>query len=125
MNRSQDALHIFNAAIASVQPAYLLPQYLAIDNNNILIGNQVIPIRSFKNIYVIGAGKAAAAMAVATENSIGEYITAGVVVTKYNHALPCKKIEVREGAHPVPDENGVHAVKATLQLLKKVTANDI
>lgn len=125
MNPKQDAFQIFNAAIASVQPAQLLPWYLAVDNNNMTIADQVIPFHSFQNIYIIGAGKASAAMAVATENIIGDYITRGLIITKYNHALPCKKIKVTEGAHPVPDENCVNAVKQTIQLLQQVTAKDI
>src|SRR3954447_12043732 len=119
------ALQIFNAAVAAVQPAQLLPRHLSINNEGIIISNHTIPFHSFKNIYVIGAGKAGAAMAVATEQIIGNYISDGLVITKYGHALPCKKIKIIEGAHPVPDENCVLAVKATLQLLQKVTGNDI
>ena len=74
---------------------------------------------------MIGAGKAAAAMAAETEKILGEYITDGIVVTKYHHAIPCKKIKVIEAAHPVPDEMGMEAVRQTLQLLAQVNKEDI
>lgn len=125
MNATQDALEIFNAAVAAVQPAPLLQQHLVVEKDNIYISKYIIPRHSFNNIYVIGAGKAAAAMAVATEQILGEFITDGLVTTKYHHALPCNKIKVIEGAHPVPDENCVAAVEATIQLLKKVAAGDV
>src|SRR4051812_12994329 len=125
MTPRQDALQIFKAAVAAVLPAQLLPMHLSMTREAIIISNQTIPFHSFKNIYVIGAGKAGAAMAVATEQIISNYITDGLVITKYGHALPCKKIKIIEGAHPVPDENCVLAVKATLQLLQKATSNDI
>ncbi len=125
MNPRQDALQIFNAAIAAVQPAQLLPVHLSITSEAIIISNHPIPFHSFNHIYVIGAGKAASAMAVATEELLGNYITDGLVVTKYGHALPCKKIKIIEAAHPVPDKNCILAVKATVQLLQKATKDDI
>jgi glycerate 2-kinase len=125
MNPRQDALQIFNAALAAVQSAQLLPLHLSITSEAIIIFNHTIPFHSFNHIYVIGAGKAASAMAVATEEILGNYITDGLVVTKYGHALPGKKIRIIEGAHPVPDENCMLAVKATVQLLQKATKDDI
>lgn len=125
MTPRNDAIALFNAAVAAVQPAQLLPLYLAVDRNAIIINNHRLPFHSFKNLYVVGAGKAAAAMAVATEAILGDYITNGIVITKYGHALRCKKIEVLEGAHPVPDERGVAAVSKTIQLLQQATSDDI
>ena len=125
MSAYQDALTIFNAAVAAVQPAQLMPLHLSVTKENITICNQTFAFNTFKNIYVIGAGKAAAGMAVATEAIIGDWITEGLVITKYNHALPCTKIKITEGAHPVPDEQCVMAVKQTIQLLAKATEEDI
>jgi glycerate 2-kinase len=125
MTPRQDALQIFNAAVAAVQPAQLIPIHLSITNKEIIISNHTIPFHSLKNIYVIGAGKAAAAMAVATEKILGNYIADGLVITKYGHALHCTKIKIIEGAHPVPDENCLNAVNATIQLLQNATNNDI
>ena len=120
-----DAVEIFFAAVSSVQPAQLLAKHLLVQDDSLLIGGTSIPKTEINNIYVIGAGKAVAAMAVETEKILGRYITDGLVVTKYHHSLPCKKIIVIEAAHPVPDENGIAAVEKTKQLLQKVGKNDI
>jgi glycerate 2-kinase len=122
---TQDAIDIFTAAVKSVQPEVLLPAFLKMENEFIVIGEESFPVSSFRNIYVIGAGKAAAAMAAETEKIIGPYITDGIVVTKYHHAIPCKKIKVVEAAHPIPDEMCIHGVKQTLQLLEPVRKEDI
>ena len=95
---TQDTIDIFTAAVKSVQPEVLLPAFLRLESEFIIIGNETIPVSSLQNIYVIGAGKAAAAMAADTEKILGAYITGGIVVTKYNHAIPCKKIKVVEVA---------------------------
>ncbi len=53
---------------------------------------------------VVGAGKAAAAMAAQAESRLGPRIAAGVVAVKDGHIQPLDRIELLEAAHPVPDE---------------------
>ncbi len=124
MHRRVDAEAIYRAAVAAVQPAALLPQYLQLKGNVLQIGNHSIPLAN-KQLYVIGAGKAAAAMAQTVESILGDYIKAGIVTTKYEHALPLEKINCIEAAHPVPDENSVEAVEQTINLLKQTKPGDV
>jgi len=61
---------------------------------------------------VIGAGKAAASMAVAVEQHWPrDAALDGLVVTRYKHGLPTRRIRVIEAGHPVPDETGESAAK--------------
>ena len=78
-----------------------------------------------KNIYVIGAGKASAAMAKALENYWQDYTFSGVVVTRYGHNVPCHKIKIIEASHPIPDENGQKASNAIIEIIKKATKDDL
>jgi glycerate-2-kinase len=64
-------------------------------------------------------------MAFELEKILGDSISEGMVVTKYSHSLALKKIKIYEADHPIPDENGVKAVKETLELLKKITEEDV
>src|SRR3990167_8176259 len=57
---------------------------------------------------VIGAGKGAAAMAKVVEDHWQGTIS-GLVVTRYGHGADCRRIEVVESAHPVPDDAGRRA----------------
>ena len=59
---------------------------------------------------MLGAGKAAAAMARAVEAHMPGPIE-GLVVTRYGHAVPCAAVEVVEAAHPVPDAAGRDAAR--------------
>ncbi len=120
-----DAIQIFKWGVAAVQPATLMPENLAIREDAVVVCGQALPLHEIKNIYVIGAGKAAAAMSVATESILKTRISDGVVVTKYGHSLPCSRIKILEGAHPVPDNNCVEAVQQTLELLQKATPDDL
>ncbi|MDF2187312.1 DUF4147 domain-containing protein [Paraflavitalea sp. CAU 1676] len=119
----EHAVSILAAAIHAVQPANLLPQYLKVGIREKFIDKESL-YNTSGNTYVIGAGKAAAAMALVTEQLLGDHIKEGLVTTKYDHSLATKKIRIIEAAHPVPDQQGVSAVTETIQLLKKVTTND-
>lgn len=63
---------------------------------------------------MVGAGKAAAAMAAAVEANWSGRID-GLVVTRYGHTVPCEHIEVIEAAHPVPDAAGREAARRILE----------
>jgi glycerate 2-kinase len=120
-----NASAIFDAAVKVVQPNQLLASQLINEDDSLTICGKRFNKIELNKIYVIGAGKAAAAMAVATEHLLGDLITAGVVTTKYGHRLPTTKIKILEAAHPIPDENSIEAVTETLNLLKNVKSEDL
>ena len=66
---------------------------------------------------VVGAGKAAAAMARAVEDAWKGEIE-GLVVTRYGHGVPTKRIEVVEASHPNPDEAGQRAAGRILEVAR-------
>ena len=73
---------------------------------------------------MIGAGKAAAAMARAVEAHWLGGIE-GLVVTRYGHGAPCQRIEAIEAAHPVPDEAGQKAAASMLAVVGGLTSDDL
>lgn len=121
----EQALAIFNAAVSAVQPSQLLPRNIQFDKNTLLLKDQSFSLKDIDHIYVIGAGKAAAAMAFEVEKILGEHITEGIVVTKYDHCLSLKKITCIEAGHPLPDENSVKAGKEILDIASRATEKDI
>jgi hydroxypyruvate reductase len=125
MTTRNKAIQIFNAAVAAVQPAQLIPAHLFIGNNALHIFDQQFALTGLPDIYVIGAGKASAAMAKSVEEILGNLITAGIIVTKYGHCMPLQKVTCEEAAHPVPDEQGVAATTHTIELLKKARKDDL
>ncbi len=104
---------MFNAAIASAQPALCLPPHL--------------PTPPKGRVVIIGAGKASAAMAEAAENAWtgNEADLCGLVVTRYGYNVPCRHIEVVEAAHPVPDAAGLAAAERMLKLVSDLNEDDL
>jgi glycerate 2-kinase len=102
---------MFDAAVASAQPALCIPPYLP-----------AAPPRG--RLIVIGAGKASAAMARSVEDHWPGPLS-GLVVTRYGYAVPCARIEIVEAAHPVPDAAGLHGARRMLELVEHLTADDL
>jgi len=76
-------------------------------------------------IIVLGAGKAAAAMAVAVEAAWPDARVEGLVVTRYGHGLPTRAIEVVEAGHPMPDAAGAAAAARIAALAAGAGADDL
>jgi glycerate 2-kinase len=77
---------------------------------------------------VVGAGKAAAAMAKAVEDnwpSNASNALCGLVITRYGHGVPCRTIEVVEAGHPVPDEAGQAAALRMLRSVEGLSGDDL
>ncbi|MCS0589785.1 glycerate kinase [Massilia norwichensis] len=102
-------IKMFEAAIESAQPGHCVPTHL--------------PEPGKGRTIVIGAGKASSAMAQALENSWDGPLS-GLVVTRYGYAVPCRRIEIVEAAHPVPDQAGLHAAQRMMELVRGLSADD-
>ena len=77
---------------------------------------------------VVGAGKAAAAMARAVErewSARGYAPPSGLVVTRYGHGVDCRHVAVIEAAHPVPDAAGREAAERILGLAGGLGPEDL
>ena len=125
MNASEAAIQIYKAALESVQPARLHATIFSLQGLQIILGDQVFPLSQFTNIYVIGAGKATATMALASEEILGSRISVGIIAVKKDHGLPLKYIQQIEAGHPVPDEGSAAAAAAIVELLHKLTKDDL
>src|SRR5689334_23868052 len=110
MNPRDLLLDMFRAAVVAAQPARVLPRLL--------------PEPPRGRTVVIGAGKAAVAMARAVEENWRGPLE-GLVVTRYGHAVPCARIEVVEAGHPVPDESGQQAAERIMRLVRGLTPDDL
>ncbi len=101
---------MFDGAVAAVSPAKCLPPHL--------------PAPPRGRTIVVGAGKAAAAMAQSVERHWQGPLD-GLVVTRYGHGAACERIEVVEAAHPVPDAAGRAAARRILDKVRGLTAEDL
>lgn len=118
-------LAILQAALEAADPAAAIRRHLTLSPSGTLRAGDAFeaPIATFKRIFVVGAGKATAQMAVAVEELLGDRITQGYINVKYEHGSNrLKRIQVNECGHPVPDEagwNGAQHIAAIAQEARK------
>ena len=76
-------------------------------------------------IVLIAIGKAAWSMANAAYQTLGSKISAGAVITKYDHSCGgIGSLEIYEAGHPILDENSMRATQAALRLTENLQEND-
>ena len=103
---------LFDVAVAAVSPAICVPPHL--------------PAPPKGRTVVIGAGKAAAAMAAAVEaHWPADKPLAGMVVTRYGHSAPTTRIRIIEAAHPVPDAAGEKAASEMYSQVQGLGPEDL
>jgi len=100
----------FHAALAAVQAEKVLPAWL--------------PATTGGRIVVVGAGKAAAAMAACVETHLPDADLSGLVITRHGHGMPTRHIEVVEAGHPLPDAAGLDAAQRLLDQVRQVSPDD-
>ena len=114
---------VLNAALKAADP------YLAV--RNALESQPFLqkPLPSGGKIYIVGAGKAGAAMARAVEDVLGNCIASGLVLIKEGHTdagkLPLERITLREASHPVPDSRCIDATGEVLKIAEGSGENDL
>jgi len=112
MNPRTLLIESFHAAVGAADPQKILPQHL--------------PPPPAGKTLVVGAGKAAAAMALAVEQHWPAAAPLdGMVITRYRHGLLTNRIKVIEAGHPVPDESGEKAAQEILRRVKSLGSNDL
>ncbi len=103
---------ILHSALRAVQPDAAVRRALE---------NAAFPGR----VCLVAVGKAAWQMAHAAYETLGERISSGIVVTKYEHARgPIAPLRIREAGHPVADENSFAAAKEVLEMTAGLRADD-
>jgi glycerate 2-kinase len=104
------------AAVAAADPLKIVARFLPSHKD----------LKKYAKTTVVGAGKAAASMAMAVENYWPQgSALEGVVITRYGHALPCKHIRVVQAGHPVPDEAGELAAQEIFDVVTKAAEDEL
>jgi glycerate 2-kinase len=117
------------AALWAVDPGRLVNTNILRGGDGLRILGETFDLASYENVWLIAFGKAAAGMAEALADVIGDRLTAGMVVTPAmatgDDVTRDYRLEYAEAAHPVPDERSVKAAQRVLALAEKAGANDL
>ncbi len=119
------ARRIFDAAVRAVDPGEAIGRHLIRKGTGLHIGQEILDLAKIGKVVVVGCGKAAAPMAAAVEEILGDRVTRGLVVTKYGHVQSTTRIHIHEAGHPVPDDAGMAGAQAILDHVQGLTPGDL
>jgi len=113
------ALSIFRASLAAADPAEAVTRHL-----------KRLDFAPFRNVYVLGAGKAGVSMAQAAERVLGRRIAAGFVNVKLGSierggAARLRRVELNECGHPVPDARGTFGAERIAEIAARAGERDL
>lgn len=121
----EDARNIFLAATRAVEGQSAVNRHCRRQGSRLQAGDHWVDLDAIDSLFVVGAGKATASMAKAIEALLGERITDGLIAVPYGHREKLERIRQIEAGHPVPDDNGMHAAAAIIEMVSRARKTDL
>ena len=125
MTLRKQAVAVFRAGVEAADPVAAVLRFLRVKQGKLLAGRRRYPLDAFDNVWVVGAGKAGAAMAQAVERVLGARIRGGLVNVKDGHLARLRRIELNECGHPVPDGRGVRGAERIADIVRGAGKRDL
>ncbi|GIW11787.1 MAG: hydroxypyruvate reductase [Dehalococcoidia bacterium] len=116
---------VVQAALAAVEPGAAIRRALAVRRGALTVGGLLLPLRAFRRVLIVGAGKAAAPMAAAVADLVAERPVEGLVIVPHGYRAPTGPVALREAGHPLPDEAGLRATAELIELLAGANEDDL
>jgi glycerate 2-kinase len=126
----ESVCRILLSALQAVDPAQAVRSHLQRRGDFLDFSGDRVNLSEIGKIYVVGAGKAGAPMALCLVDMLGDRLSSGIIIVKDgyqpapgNNALG--KIEILQAGHPIPDQRGVQATNRLFELLNLTRKGDL
>jgi hydroxypyruvate reductase len=119
------ALDCLAAGIDAARPSTVVQERVTYDSDedSLVVAGESYDLTGIANVYVVGGGNAAGAIAPAIEEVLDSRLTDGAVVT--DAPRETTRIETLRGDHPVPSELGVENTARMRSLAADAGADDL
>lgn len=119
----RDALDIIEAGLASIDTAATVRRSVRLHGERLEIAGTHWDLSRFRNIHVIGFGKASCAASAELERILGERIHRGIALSA--EARVCQTIDICEASHPVPSEQNVQLTERLVRQCEGINSDDL
>ena len=113
----ETAKRVFLGTLKAIDPEAVISRKLRIDGENLSFGSDQILLDRFKEIVLIGMGKASLKMGSAVESLLGHRVKRGILVTDRRSGTKVRS-EVIFGGHPLPDAGSIVAGRKIVELVE-------
>ncbi len=119
------ALKSLEHALNTVDSKQIIKSKVSLKNSSLHVNGYTFDLKKFKNVYVIGGGKASGSMAEALEQILGKHVTKGLVNVPHGSKHKAEIIKLHEASHPIPDEAGVEGTRRMLEMTEQAEEDDL
>ncbi len=119
------ALQSFEHCLKTIDPKNLMKSKVILSDSSLRVDQYSFDLRKYKNIYVVGGGKASGSMAEHLEGIVGRFVTRGLVNVPRNCKWRTDIIKLHEASHPMPDEAGVEGTRQMLEMAEEAKDDDL
>ena len=119
-------LQLMDYTLQEVDAYKRIKEIMHLEGNVLHVGERSWDLSKKNRVYLLGAGKVCNAMAQAVCEVMGEKIAKGIISVKIVEEQDryCNT-EVYVGGHPLPNEEGMEAAKAMIDLIENAAADDL
>lgn len=115
----------YASGVSAVEPRNAVRRHISVRRDHLHVGSRSLAIPDC-GVVVVAIGKAGVAMALGADDVLRQNVRDGIILTKDGHAQHAPSgMRVFEAAHPVPDERGVTATAAILDMVSELRREDI
>lgn len=105
---------------------YRVKELVSMSGSILHVGNRQWDLSKKRNVYLVGAGKACNAMAMAIDEILGDWLTKGICIVKIKEDTDVfRKTEIVVGGHPLPNAEGVEGCLRILELIDQAGPEDL
>lgn len=116
---------MIQSALQAADPYQAVLRHLRLQDDLLYVGQQIYDLRRYRQVLVVGAGKAGAPMAAAVHELLGDRIAWGWVNVKRGYVLRGQEsanrigpIVLHEAGHPIPDAEGMRGAQTILEHMR-------
>ena len=121
----QIMLDLLEAGFGAIDVSRVMRRNVELRPNELRLAHGSVDLESFKRLFVVGFGKAAAYAAATVEDILGELITDGVVIDVTDPPRPLSRVKFFKGTHPLPSPENERATRQILALLDTADEQDL
>jgi len=118
------ATHVFLESLRAIEPGLKIKEKLRSDGGMLSVGGKPIALDRYREVVLIGMGKASMKMGAAVEALLGDRIKRGILVTNHRFNIDVRS-EVVVAGHPLPDAESLRAGEQIVQLVQSCAGDSL
>ncbi|MFY9609005.1 MAG: DUF4147 domain-containing protein [Blastocatellia bacterium] len=120
----EEATSIFLETLKSIQLDSVIRKKLLLEGDRLLVDGRLLDLSDYREVVLIGFGKASGSMGATLEAILGDRLNRGVLVTNRKSRVKTKS-ELIVAGHPLPNENSLRAGERIIQLIESCGSDSL